>query len=57
LIGMADQASRERLFRALAEADRIEDEIIALDRKKDAGEIERLSSELQPTSGGARPAS
>jgi hypothetical protein len=56
LIGMADQASRERLFRALAEADRIEDEIIALDRKKDAGEIERLSSELQPTSGG-QPAS
>jgi hypothetical protein len=54
LIGMADQASRERLFRALAEADRIEDEIIALDRKKDAGEIERLSSELRPTSGGAQ---
>jgi hypothetical protein len=56
LIGMADQASRERLFRALAEADRIEKEIIALDRKKDAGEIERLTSELQPTSGGAQRA-
>jgi hypothetical protein len=45
---MADQESRERLVKALAEADRIEREIIDLDRTKDSMEINRLIEQLQP---------
>jgi hypothetical protein len=44
---MADLSSRERLVRALDEADRVEIEIRDQDRKKDDQENDRLAKHLQ----------
>ena len=44
---MADLGSRERLVRALDEADRVETEIRDHDRKKDDQENDRLTKHLQ----------
>lgn len=44
---MTDLSSRERLLRALDEADRIEAEIDLRDRDKDEQENDRLADRLQ----------
>jgi hypothetical protein len=46
---MTDLSSRERLVRALDEADRIETEIRDQDREKDDQENDRLTQHLQRT--------